>query len=280
MNSLKIFNSKKLTFIIAIATCYLGIVSCSNSPNNALNATPPETTATNQAESDVTTTADSQPISETTVAASPQTEANQTKQTSPQQPTVGTVTEIVTGDLLCYVTLVDENNVEHRVGADFEICANEDTFLNRKVRVSYEAVPVSDCQSIEPCGRTRIESIITQMAIVEAANSENSGNAKTISNGEWTITVGNIDSWSGVNGTGNLSYRGCDSEGNCISLTGGKITCRNGICTTAWRNGSYTYVLQEPISNPDRPTNTPTTLTVRKGSEVLLEATGFSSVGE
>lgn len=271
MNSLKILSSKKLTVVVAIATCCLGIISCSNSPNNALNATPPETTAT---------TADAQSTSEATVAASPQTEASQTKQTSRQQPTVGTVKEIVTGDLLCYVTLVDENNVEHNVGADFEICANEDTFLNRKVSVAYEAVPVSDCQSIEPCGRTRIESIITQMEVIGSANPETSTNSKTISNGEWTITVGNINSWNGVNGTGNLSYRGCDSEGNCIDLTGGKITCRNGICSTVWRNGSYAYILQEAIANPDRPTNTPTTLTVRQGSEVILEATGFSLVGE
>lgn len=264
--------------IIAIATCYLGIVSCTNSQNNARNAaTQPEATVVvkSQPSLDATTTADSQTASEANIAASPQTEANQTKQTSRQQPTVGTVKEMVNGDLLCYVTLVDENNVEHHVGADFEICANEDTFLNQKVRVSYEAVPVNDCQSAEPCGKTRIESIITQMEIVGAANPENSGNSKTISNGEWTIAIGNINSWSGVNGTGNLSYRGCNSEGNCINLTGGKITCRNGLCTTVWRNGNYAYILKEPIGNPDSPTTASTTLTVRKDSEVILEATGF-----
>lgn len=271
MNALKRLTAKKLTIVVAIATCCLGIISCSNSQNSALNATPPETAATNhsQPESDAAT-------SEATVAASPQAEANPTKQASSQQPTIGTVKAMVAGDLLCYVTLVDENNVEHNVGADFEICANEDTFLNRKVSVSYEAVPVNDCQSAEPCGRTRIESIITQMAVVGAANPGHSGNSKTISNGEWTIAIGNIDSWSGVNGTGNLSYRGCDAEGNCLSLTGGTMTCRNGICTTVWRNGSYSYSLQEPIDNPDRPTHLSTTLTVRKGSEVILEATGFN----
>ena len=72
---------------------------------------------------------------------------------------------MVNGDLMCYVTLVDENNIEHEVGATFEICENPDRFLNQKVRLSYERVPVNDCESAEPCGKTRIESLITKMEI-------------------------------------------------------------------------------------------------------------------
>ena len=79
----------------------------------------------------------------------------------------------VIGDLMCYVTLVDENAVQHEVGADFESCANPNTFLNQKVRVSYELVSINDCQSAEPCGKTRKESIITKMEIIEQENPNN-----------------------------------------------------------------------------------------------------------
>ncbi|MBD0346093.1 MAG: hypothetical protein ICV63_14965, partial [Coleofasciculus sp. Co-bin14] len=106
----------------------------------------------------------------------------------------------------------------------------------------------------------------------------NQSNSQTLSNGEWTITIGNRDSWSGVNGTGNLSYRGCDSKGNCINLTGGRVTCRDGVCTMGWSNGDYLYTIAQPIDSPDRPENlgSSTILTVRKGSNVILRATGFS----
>lgn len=195
-------------------------------------------------------------------------------------PTVGRVKSMVNGDLMCYVTLVDENNSEHEIGATFEICANSNLFLNQKVRLFYERIPVNDCQSIEPCGKTRIESLITKMETIGDGNSENLGNSQTLSNGEWTITISNRESWSGVNGTGNLSYRGCDSQGNCIDLTGGKVTCRDGLCTIGWRNGDYLYVIEQPIDNPDRPetAESSTRLIVRKGSEVILETTGFKIV--
>ncbi|HEY9665303.1 MAG TPA: hypothetical protein V6C91_00785 [Coleofasciculaceae cyanobacterium] len=206
-----------------------------------------------------------------------QIKAEQTKQSSSKRPTVGTVKRMVNGDLMCYITLVDENRTEYQVGADFEFCAQETRFLNKKVRVFYETVSVNDCQSAEPCGKTRRESIITKMQVIGGTNSKNS---QTISNGEWTIVIGNLNSWSGVNGTGNLSYYGCNAKGNCIKLNGGRVTCRDGICTTSWSNGAYSYTLQEPMDNPDRPKapGSSTTLTVRKGSAVVLRASGFKVV--
>lgn len=89
-----------------------------------------------------------------------------------KNPTVATVKAMVNGDLMCYVTLVDENNIEHEVGATFEICENPDRFLNQKVRLSYKRVPVNDCESAEPCGKTRIESLIINMEIIGGGKSE------------------------------------------------------------------------------------------------------------
>jgi hypothetical protein len=103
--------------------------------------------------------------------------------TSSENPTVATVKRMVNGDLICYVTLVDENNIEHQVGATFEICENPNRFLNQKVRLFYKRVPVNDCESAEPCGKTRSEPLITNMEIVGGGNSGNSGNSQILSNG-------------------------------------------------------------------------------------------------
>ncbi|MGB5959682.1 MAG: hypothetical protein WBG73_03395 [Coleofasciculaceae cyanobacterium] len=83
------------------------------------------------------------------------------------QPQVATVKKMVTGDLMCYVTLVDQRGVKYEsVGATFEICANEKAYLNKKVNLVYRQVSVNDCQSSEPCGKTRRQSLIVQMNIV------------------------------------------------------------------------------------------------------------------
>ncbi|QXE24072.1 hypothetical protein B6N60_02775 [Richelia sinica FACHB-800] len=215
-------------------------------------------------------------------------ENNKSKNKPVKQLQVGTVTELVNGDLLCYATLVDDKGTPHNVGASFEICADSAKYLNKKVRVSYEIASVNDCESAEPCGKTRKESIITKMDVIDEKSSEKSStdsqnqaknsDSQTLSNGEWTITIGNSDSWTGVNGTGNLSYKGCDAKGKCLNLTGGKVVCRDGKCLTGWANGDYTYVLEQPMSEDSNNSSEETTLTVRKGDNEILKATGFKSV--
>ncbi|HLO48570.1 MAG TPA: lysozyme inhibitor LprI family protein [Kamptonema sp.] len=81
-------------------------------------------------------------------------------------PKVGTVRSLVDGDLMCYATLVDEKNIERKVGATFDICAKKAQFLNKKVRLTYAITNVNDCQSSEPCGKTRQEMLITKMEII------------------------------------------------------------------------------------------------------------------
>jgi hypothetical protein len=83
------------------------------------------------------------------------------------QPSVATVKKMVNGDLMCYVTLVDRNGVKYdNVGATFEICAKKKTYLNKNVKLVYRQVSVNDCRSIEPCGKTRRQSLIVQMNII------------------------------------------------------------------------------------------------------------------
>ena len=91
-------------------------------------------------------------------------------------------------------------------------------------------------------------------------------------NGQWRINIGNENSWNGVNGTGNLTYRGCDTRGRCISLRNGKMTCRNGVCTRAWRNGEYYYIVSSPMTENG---NAPSTLIVRRGDRVIVRSAGL-----
>lgn len=211
----------------------------------------------------------------TSTPASPAAQPNQAS----DRPAIGTVEELQNGDLACYVTLVDDNNVKHEgLPASFDFCAEEKTYLHQRVRATYEQGNLADCQSSEPCGKTRRAWIITKLKVLNAATPAT--DSETYTNGEWTITISNLKSWSGVNGTGNLNYRGCDARGKCLSLSNGKLTSRNGMNSMGWRNGEYFYLVQMPIENPDNPTppGTGTQLTVRKGDKVILSETGFKAV--
>ncbi|OKH32806.1 hypothetical protein NIES2101_40430 [Calothrix sp. HK-06] len=82
-------------------------------------------------------------------------------------PALGTVKKITNGDLLCYVSIVDDRGKQHELGADFGICGQEKAYLNKKVRLTYGLANVNDCQSAEPCGKTRQEQIIQNMELVK-----------------------------------------------------------------------------------------------------------------
>ena len=124
---------------------------------------------------------------------------NQDSYSYTNQPKAGTIKRMVSGHLKCYVTLIDDKGTERQVGAKFEVCEQQNKFLNKKVNLSYENVSVNDCQSAEPCGKTKIESLISKIELVETKSltPSNQTDLYTISNKEWTITIGNRNSWSG-----------------------------------------------------------------------------------
>ena len=83
------------------------------------------------------------------------------------KPNMGTVKSMTNGDIMCYVNLVDNTGKLYKnIGASFDICAKEKTYLNKKVRLSYKKVSVNDCQSAEPCGKKRLENLITKMELI------------------------------------------------------------------------------------------------------------------
>ncbi len=81
---------------------------------------------------------------------------------SKSYPTSGKVVQLTNGDLMCYVELIDTRGKTHNLGAEFDIC-QQTQLLNKRVKLTYQRGKVNDCQSAEPCGKTRIENLISKM---------------------------------------------------------------------------------------------------------------------
>jgi hypothetical protein len=67
---------------------------------------------------------------------------------------------------MCYVDLIDRRGKKYNLGANFEIC-NQTKFLDRQVRITYQRNKVNDCQSNEPCGKTRVENLIVKLKLID-----------------------------------------------------------------------------------------------------------------
>ncbi len=80
-------------------------------------------------------------------------------------PTSGKVLKFTSGDLMCYVDLVDAGGKKHILGADFSLC-EQSKFVNKQVQLTYKKIKVSDCQSAEPCGKSKLENAIVKMRLV------------------------------------------------------------------------------------------------------------------
>jgi siroheme synthase len=132
---------KKLTFLLALVGM-TSTISCKSSAQiPSTNSLPPQS-----------------------FIVSSQTEQNNQSANHPQ---VGTIESMNNGDIMCYITLVDENNYRHEaIGADFDLCVTSEQYLNKKVGLTYKLSNVSDCQSAEPCAKSRKEWLITNIEIL------------------------------------------------------------------------------------------------------------------
>jgi hypothetical protein len=258
--------------IVLLVSTLSGIGCSQTSTPTAQTIASPTPTSTPVANSSAPTQASTTPRK---VAQSPTVPMNSSRPEplADLEPEVGIIQQIQQGDLMCYITFTDETGKQRQTGATFELCEQPQQYLQQRVRLVYGIRNVSDCPSNEPCGKTRRTYLVTRMTPVDQAGRELNADTIVLQNQEWTITVGNRNSWSGVNNTGNLSYSGCNSQQACIDLTGGKVTCRDGICATTWRNGEYTYTLASTISDDE--SRSQSTLTVRQNGRVLREITGL-----
>jgi hypothetical protein len=78
-------------------------------------------------------------------------------------PDSGKVLKLTNGDLMCYADIEDRGKKYH-LGADFDVCS-QTKLLNKKVKLTYKRSKVNDCQSNEPCSKTRIENLIVKMKL-------------------------------------------------------------------------------------------------------------------
>lgn len=79
-------------------------------------------------------------------------------------PTSGKVVKLTRGDLMCYVDLIARGK-KHHIGADFAIC-DRPQFVNKQVQLTYRTIPLNDCKSNQPCGKTRVKKAIVKMKLV------------------------------------------------------------------------------------------------------------------
>jgi hypothetical protein len=77
-------------------------------------------------------------------------------------PRTGKIIKMTNGDLMCYLEVRDPKGKVHNVGATFEICEQQ-KLLNKPVRFTYKKMPINDCESAEPCGKTRMETIVVRL---------------------------------------------------------------------------------------------------------------------
>jgi hypothetical protein len=87
-----------------------------------------------------------------------------------QLPRIAKVIGINQGDLACYVDLVDDNGRKYEgIYAIFEICEKPESFLKKKVKLSYREETFNDCESDQPCGKTKLITAITEMQLVQTS---------------------------------------------------------------------------------------------------------------
>ncbi len=80
-------------------------------------------------------------------------------------PKSGTVLTMTNGDLMCYIELRDLQGKKRTLGATFELCEQPEKFLDRRVQLTYKRMKVNDCESAEPCGKTRWENLVVKLKL-------------------------------------------------------------------------------------------------------------------
>jgi hypothetical protein len=83
------------------------------------------------------------------------------------RPTTAKVTQLTNGDLACYIGLVDNKGKSYEIPSSFSFCMKQKAYLNKRVRLTYGKMKIADCQSAEPCGKSRFVTAITRMQVIK-----------------------------------------------------------------------------------------------------------------
>jgi len=79
--------------------------------------------------------------------------------------TVGTVRELVTGDIACYLTYTDGEGRKVEVMADFAVCERPQELLGKRVRLRFGTarVQAASCQGNPDCTATQTVRLVTEV---------------------------------------------------------------------------------------------------------------------
>ena len=80
---------------------------------------------------------------------------------------VGRVTELVAGDVACYMTLRDDKGVEFQEMAEFEVCERT-SLVGKRVALTYalEQVLADECQGDPDCGKSKTVALVKQVKVI------------------------------------------------------------------------------------------------------------------
>ena len=86
--------------------------------------------------------------------------------------TYGVVTEAVTGDVACYLTMKDDRGALFTEMAAFELCDQTPSLKGHRVALAYkmERVLADECAGDPACQKTKLEPLVTRARIIDRAS--------------------------------------------------------------------------------------------------------------
>jgi hypothetical protein len=216
----------------------------------------------------------------------------------------GTIVSMSNGDNACYLHLKDENGKPFDESADFSICAQEETILNKHVELHYEMKNIRSerCQGADECTTTKLVPLVTAVKFLDSIIGAASPSQALAETGQksfcaqmetvvFTCLAGtkmvSVCSSKGASAsTGTLEYRfgKADSHepleislpdgvhlpkdtatGQCVPFAGG------GGCWLRFQKGKFSYVVYTGIGKwgPDGETQEKEGLVVERDGKVL-----------
>lgn len=84
--------------------------------------------------------------------------------------TVGTVTDIQSGDTACHLALKDDKGRAFQEMADFSLCEKPQTWMGRRVRLGYTqaTVPADSCQGDPECRKSQKVVLVQSLKVLDA----------------------------------------------------------------------------------------------------------------
>ncbi len=115
-----------------------------------------------------------------------------------QQPTMGTIQSLTTGDRACYVELLDDQGQRSTQFASFEIC--EQDLVGQRVQLTYTSdnIQAVSCQGNPECSESETVMLITQVEVISEPSANPSPGTETAPTRVQDLPDGNYRYWNGT----------------------------------------------------------------------------------